>query len=164
MKLILYGLVTVFLIVSGWYTFHTFSSGEFVCWSESSADLALFEEKGGLYLGYDMEWNGKGKPVLENLELVRADGTPLHSNPQEIIYTPLISDRTTGIYTVDDTKDIIFSPLKKYKIQKQKFHLVLRVSIQDKNFRDDIQGMKITYRILGQKKEQMLQFSGLITS
>ncbi|MFC0477234.1 hypothetical protein ACFFHF_18695 [Robertmurraya beringensis] len=167
----------LFLFVFGIFILSIFSvftyyikNGEFVKWSHSwvtKDNEIFFEQKTPIYLGYSLDWNGIGKPVIKDILFLKEDGTDIKEEKDQIEIIPYIIDEDFGsmFYEVDATEEGVVERLRlveNYKVTNEKLEIVLKVQLKDNNWDEDIAKMVIEYKNLGIPRKQTIHFDGII--
>ena len=145
---------------------YVFSKGEFVIRSTSyaSMDAPIVKEKLPFYMGYGLHWNGFGKPTLNNVKLIKQDGTELKEDDIQISVTSMIDKM--GMTGVIDEESAIkegnikdYLSVENYKVDEISL-LVFRVELHDENYENNISHIIINYKNFGFPQQQTLEFEG----
>ncbi|WP_332633923.1 hypothetical protein [Halalkalibacter flavus] len=145
---------------------YVLSKGEFVIGSSSylAMDAPIVKERLPFYLGYGLHWGGFGKPTLNNVTLIKHDGTELNEDDLQISVTSMIDEM--GVTGVMNEESVIkegyineYLPVENYKVDDN-FLLVFRVKLHDANYENNISNLMIEYKNFGFRQQKTLEFEG----
>jgi hypothetical protein len=145
---------------------YVLSKGEFVIGSSSylAMDAPIVKERLPFYLGYGLHWGGFGKPTLNNVTLIKHDGTELNEDDLQISVTSMIDEM--GVTGVMNEESVIkegyineYLPVENYKVDDN-FLLVFRVELHDANYENNISHLMIEYKNFGFRQQKTLEFEG----
>ncbi|RSD28427.1 hypothetical protein [Mesobacillus subterraneus] len=144
-------------------------SGEFSIHGHSSItpdNKAFFEEKKPFHLGYVFRWNGVGQPVIQDIILIKKDGTKVGNDDKRISIKVYISEQ--GIGAVDEGTAIDegyfeqYLPVEDFKVTNKILFLVLRVELKDESFENDIEQMLIEFKMMNFNRAKYIDFPGIV--
>ena len=130
---------------------------------EGIPGLSIYEKGRTYYLGYNVMKKGFLSPAIKDIVLLREDGTPYEKDDYDIKYDFYIDKKYhTGAIDESDLKNnssfFDYVSPEGYKIEKDKFQIVLGISFIIDKFSNDLKGIRVTYRLLFINKEEMLDF------
>lgn len=164
----------IFLIgLFSWLYYFQYARGEFLLNSYSNIEKELVEINEPVYFGYNMKWTGNGKPTINEIRLIKNDGSYLEADDKNLTVTALIKENASDKAVVTDAltekqameMGIIekYKPVENYLLNTQEFNMVLKVTINDENYTNDISAIEIAYTILGSERENQFLYEGFFT-
>lgn len=168
-KYVFLSLFLIIVLAIIWATTHVINDGAYEKLNHVNVMKEHFENGEAMYLGYVFSWKGIGRPTLQQVELLKKDGTLLTEDDGFLIETYIEETDGNSIGAVDEnwayTDGMVdrLTPMKNYQIDGGKFRLVLRVKYEGDRTKDDVSEMKITYKKFGITQSQTLPFEGILT-
>ncbi|GAM12426.1 hypothetical protein [Mesobacillus selenatarsenatis] len=129
-RLIVTMLVFIIVGIGSFWTFDYVSrDGDFTKWSHTTMGYEHYKEGKKYYLGYDINWEGIGKPTLEKVEFIKKDGTIVAKDDDEFKNEPYIAKNRniSGLdeeSVLEEGKHEDLTDIKNYQVDED-FHLIL---------------------------------------
>lgn len=171
-KLVIIFLMIFFIGLFGWLYYFQFARGEFLLNSYSTFDKEKIEITEPIYLGYKMKWTGNGKPTINEIRLIKNDGSYLEPNDPNVTVVALIEENAPGKENLTEAvteKEAIekglvedYIPAENYLVNQQEFNMVLKVMINDENYTNNLSAIEIVYTILGKERENQFLYEGFL--
>lgn len=162
----------LFLIgIFSWLFYFQYARGEFLLNSASTIDNAKIELNEPVYLGYKMKWTGNGKPTIDEIRLIKNDGSYLEPDDPNVTVVALIEENASDKENLDAVteKEAIeqglienLLPAENYLLNQQEFNMVLKVMINDENYTNNLSAIEIVYTILGKERENQFLYEGFL--
>ncbi|WP_226675108.1 hypothetical protein [Mesobacillus jeotgali] len=161
--------VIIIVTVGTIWTFDYVSTdGDFTKWSHTTMGYEHYEAGKKYYLGYDITWEGIGKPTLEKVEFIKKDGTIVAKDDDEFKIEPYIA-KNRNIGGLDEESVLEegihedLTDIKNYQVDED-FHLILAVQYNGTTPENDIYLLRITYKKFGVTHHRNISFDdGIIT-
>lgn len=162
-RLIVIMLMIIIVCIAPFLTFDYVSrDGDFTKWSHTVMGYDHYKDGSTFYLGYDLTWEGIGKPTLEKVEFIKKDGTIVAKDDDEFRIKPYIA-KTKNINGLDEEsvlqeglpEDLI--DVKNHQVDKD-VYLILAVQYNGTTPENDINLLRITYKKYGVTQHREIPF------
>ncbi|MFC5603170.1 hypothetical protein [Sporosarcina koreensis] len=166
--LLTFSLITLVLV--SWISTTIVRSGNFKKRDHTSIGAEYFISRDALYFGYDLSWEGIGRPTLKQIDFIKKDGTPI-TPEDDFLIQPFIEISSDGnTIGVLDEKTVMnegfinnLLPFEDFQVDG-KFRLVLRVEFHGNSIENDISELEITYKKFGITQSKDISFDeGIFT-
>ncbi|PKR77204.1 hypothetical protein CEY16_10715 [Halalkalibacillus sediminis] len=160
-------LIVLAVGVTGYFVVEAQSNqGKFKSMSHVGAYSNLFKEYESVYLGKNIKWTGSDFPVIQNVKIIKSDGSEFENN-EEISIDLFIDEKrkTNVIYSVnEESKAIIdgYHSVEEYQLNKENVKLVMKITLHDPGYDYDLRGFEINYEVKGKEKSQLLDLDNFI--
>jgi hypothetical protein len=125
-----------------------------------------------MYLSYDMQYHGNGKPIINEIRFIKTDGSFLTADDEALSVTSLIDEKgatlanTNGAITEEEAKELNllenYTVAENYQVSDKDLNIVLKVIVKDENYTNDLSAIEIDYELLGSKETKQILFTGFV--
>ncbi|MDV2581283.1 hypothetical protein [Alkalibacillus haloalkaliphilus] len=164
-------LLTTFLIGSGTAGYFAVEanseSGEFLDISHTGAHASLFEEYHDIYIGKQLRWTGDQMPTVQDINIIKDDGTVLSSG-DESIHIELFFDphnETDLFYGFSpDMREIVgdYERPNDFKLTERTTTIVFKVTLHETNYQFDLDYLQIEYEVNDQEEAQEIPLRSFV--
>ncbi|WP_017755158.1 hypothetical protein [Calidifontibacillus oryziterrae] len=168
--IIVFSAIAIFFIgLFTWLFYFQYARGEFILNSASSIDKGAITINEPFYLGFNVKWTGNGKPTINDIKLIKNDGSYLE-NDEVVTVEPFIEEFVPGL--MNPTEALIeqeaveqglvegYLPAQNYTINQQEFNVVLKVTLKDESYTNNINAIEIQYTNLNSQRENQFLYNG----
>ncbi|WP_026478358.1 hypothetical protein [Alkaliphilus transvaalensis] len=149
------------------FYFAIFSNGEFRMVSSTALIEEAFAINENYYFGYEMVWSGVFKPTIRDISFRKQDGTLFSEKDEHLMINALIDTLGhTGMVYGESYEELVrvkginYVEAKNFKVDDQKFTLVLKAIKKSENYQDNFSELIIDYNYLGLRKKAVFEFNG----
>lgn len=121
---------------------------------EQYSQISTPSEK-GLYLEYDIEWQGFGKPKIESIEIIDETGDIQLEQLNTSTFIQQLSE-DNNLKTEDVVKEN-YLQASDYEVNDSSFRLVFHIDDHHKDNLTSVQTLNIRYKTFGISKEQQIK-------
>ncbi|GAA0466933.1 hypothetical protein [Alkalibacillus silvisoli] len=164
-------LLTTFLLTSGTMGYLAVeansSSGEFLHISHTGAHASLFEDYHDIYIGKQLKWTGDEMPTVQDIEIIKDDGTVLSEN-DESIHIELFIDpnNETDLYYgfSPEMREVVgeYERINSFDMSEHTTTLVFKVTLRESNYQFDLDYLEINYEVKGSEEMQELPLRNFV--
>ncbi|MET3684207.1 hypothetical protein ABID56_002333 [Alkalibacillus flavidus] len=143
------------------------NQGEFVNISHTGAHAKLFEEYRDVYIGHTYQWTGDGLPTIEDVQIIKDDGTTLTDNDEDIQMDVYIDPTNeTDLYYGFSPKmrEAVgaYEQPTNYSMTKPQVTVVFKVTIHKPNYQFDLNNLQIQYNVNGEQERQNVPLKSFV--
>lgn len=173
MKKIVAIVIVLFAVLVGWlYYVNLTNVDEFRLSGYTIIQKDKVKVNEPMYLSYDMQYHGNGKPIIKEIRFIKNDGSFLVSDDEAISVTAFIDEKgatlanTNGPITEDEAKELNllenYVPAENYQVKNKNLNVVLKVTVKDENYKNNLTAIEIDYELLGSKETKQILFTGFV--
>ncbi|EKN68953.1 hypothetical protein P9E76_13795 [Schinkia azotoformans] len=173
MKKIVAIVIVLFVVLVGWlYYVNLTNVDEFRLTGYTIIQKDKVKENEPMYLSYDMQYHGNGKPVIKEIRFIKTDGSFLTADDEALSVTAFIDEKgstlanTNGAITEEEAKELNllenYIPVENYQVNKKDLNIVLKVTVRDENYKNNVTAIEIDYELLGSKETKQILISGFV--
>ncbi|HHY74866.1 MAG TPA: hypothetical protein GX497_16885 [Bacillus bacterium] len=172
MKKIVAIIVLLFVALVGWlYYINLINVDEFRLGNYAVIEKDNVKVNEPMYVSYDFEYHGNGKPTIKEIRFIKTDGSFLTNEDEGISVTAYIDKSgktlasTQGPITEDEAKELNllenYIQVENYKVEQKEVNVVLKVIIKAENYMNNISAVEIDYDLLGSPKTKQILITGV---
>lgn len=173
MKKIVAIVIVLFIVLVGWlYYVNLTNVDEFRLTSYTTIQKDKVKVNEPMYLSYDMQYHGNGKPVIKEIRFIKSDGSFLISDDEALSVTAFVDEKgstlanTNGAVTEEEAKELNllenYTPVENYQVNQKDLNVVLKVTVKDENYKNNVTAIEVDYELLGSKETKQILFSGFV--
>lgn len=125
-----------------------------------------------MYLSYDMQYNGNGKPIIKEFRFIKTDGSFLTTDDEALSVAVYIDEKgatlanTNAAITEEEAKELKllenYKSVENYQVNNKDLNVVLKVTVKDKNYTNNLTAIEIDYELVGSKETKQILFTGFV--
>jgi len=173
MKKIVAIVILFFVILVGWlYYVNLTNINEFRLNSYTIIKKENVKVNEPMYLSYDMKYHGNGKPIIKEIRFIKTDGSFLTNNENDVSVKAYVDEKgatkanATGPISEAEAKQLNllenYVPVENYQVKQKDLNIVLKVTVKDANYTNNLTAIEIDYDLLGSKDTKQILFTGFV--
>ncbi|HHW37885.1 MAG TPA: hypothetical protein GXX18_11680 [Bacillales bacterium] len=173
MKKIVAIVIVLFLVLVGWlYYVNLTNVDEFRLTNYTIIQKDKVKVNEPMYLSYDMQYHGNAKPVIKEIRFIKTDGSFLTADDEALSVTAFVDEKgstlanTNEAITEKEAKELNllenYIPAENYQVNQTDLNVVLKVTIKDENYKNNVTAIEIDYELLRSKETKQILFSGFV--
>ncbi|WP_458413584.1 hypothetical protein ACNQFZ_01405 [Schinkia sp. CFF1] len=173
MKKIVAIVIVLFAALIGWlYYINLTNIDEFRLNGYTMIPKDKVQVKDPMYVSFDMNYHGNGKPIIKAIRFIKTDGSFLEKEDENMAVTSYIDEKgatlanAKGPLSEAEAKQLNllenYTPIENYQVNQKSVNVVVKVMIKNPNYTNNLSAIEIDYELLGSKETKQILFSGFV--